>query len=205
MKIIAEAVAYMRRHPSERGTSRERQARCRVQIASRKADRVGFAAGAPPQMSAAGLDRWRHSVRKSGSSVGRRIGKGRLAGHHLGEQPAADWSQREAVMRVAEGEPQAAMALSRPDYRYHIGEAGTPPQPRRRLQPLPERKQFAGERFVAGELDRGWWRVALGEFDARRQANTLAHRHEHVAAVGVVQGMAEHGIALNSVMHVIAA
>jgi hypothetical protein len=63
--------------------------------------------------------------------------------------------------------------------------------------------QFAGERFVAGKLDRSWRRVALGEFDAR-QADALTHRHEQVAAVGVVQGMAEHGVALHAVMHVMA-
>jgi len=50
-------------------------------------------------------DRQQHSIRKSGCSIGRRIGKGRLSGHHLGEQPAADWSQSEAVVGVAKGEP----------------------------------------------------------------------------------------------------
>ena len=71
-------------------------------------------------------------------------------------------------MRVAEGEPepQAAVALGSPDHRYHIGEAGTPTQPRRRLQPVAERKQFAQvELFNIDEAFGGWNQAQAEHFD----------------------------------------
>jgi hypothetical protein len=51
-----------------------------------------------------GVD-WRGSIAEAARRVGRRIGKGCLAGHHFGEQPAGDRAEREAVVGVAEGEP----------------------------------------------------------------------------------------------------
>src|SRR5438034_7338670 len=102
-------------------------------------------------------------------------------------------------MGVAEGEPQALMAGTAPDHRDHIGKAGTPAQPRRRLHPLPERKQFAGERLVASELYGARRRVAIGEFDARRQANPREHWCQHVSTITVLQRMAERGVAADAV------
>jgi hypothetical protein len=126
--------------------------------------------------------------------------KGGFPSHHLGEQPAGDRSQREAVMRVAEDEPQAAMTLASPDHWNHIGKAGTPPDPRCRLQSRAKREQFAGERLVAGKLNVSWRCVALSEFDACGQANALpCSSHEQVATVGIMQRMAEPGVSVDAV------
>src|ERR1700720_3159355 len=47
-------------------------------------------------------------------------------------------------------------------------------------------------------------RVAISELDTGRQANSLAHRREREAAIGVTHGMAKPGIAFDAIMHVVA-
>src|SRR6516162_2864213 len=63
----------------------------------------------------------------------------------------------------------------------------------------------AKRRFIARELDRTRRRIAIGELDAGRQADPLSHRRERKAAVGVPHRVAECGIALDAIMHVVAA
>jgi len=75
----------------------------------------------------------RGSVPESAGRIGRRVGKWGLAGHHLGEQPSGDGAEGEAVMGVAKGEPQALVTFASPNNRDHVGKAGTPSEPRRRL------------------------------------------------------------------------
>jgi hypothetical protein len=76
------------------------------------------------------------------------------------------------------------------------GRQGRQAHPRFRLQSPRQRKQFARQRFIALELHRARRRIAISELDAGCQSNTLSHRRERKAAIGVSHGMAERGIAL---------
>jgi hypothetical protein len=144
------------------------------------------------------------SILEPAGSVARRVGEGLLSSHHLGEQPPGDWSEREAVMGMTEGEPQVLVPLAFANHRDHVGKTRSPAHPRFGLQPLAQGEQFAGQRFVARKLDRARRRVAISELDTGRQANSLAHRREREAAIGVTHGMAKPGIAFDAIMHVVA-
>ena len=54
-------------------------------------------------------------------------------------------------------------------------------------------------------MDRARRRVAISELDAGRQANSLDHRREREAAIGVTHGMTKRGISFDAIMHVVAA
>jgi len=95
--------------------------------------------------------------------------------------------------------------LALADHRDHIGQTRPAAHPGFGFQSFGQRKQFAGQRFIARELDRARRRIAISELDASRQADTLSHRRERKAAIGIPHGMAERGIALDTIMHVIAA
>src|SRR5580704_17019120 len=84
--------------------------------------------------------------------VARRVGEGLPPSHHLGEQPPGDGAEREAVMGMAEGEPQALVPLAFANHRDHVGKTGPPAHPRFGLQPFGQGKQFAGQRFIARKL-----------------------------------------------------
>ena len=60
------------------------------------------------------------------------------------------------------------------------------------------------QRFIARKLDRARRCVAISGLDTGRQANSLAHRREREAAIGVTHGMAKPGIAFDAIMHVVA-
>jgi hypothetical protein len=68
--------------------------------------------------------------------VARRVCEGLLPSHHLGEQPPGGGSEREAVMGMAEGEPQALVPLAFANHRDHVGKTGPPAHPRFGLQPF---------------------------------------------------------------------
>ncbi len=91
------------------------------------------------------------------------------------------------------------------DYRDHIGQTRPAAHPGFGLQSAGQRKQFPGQRFIARELNRARRRVTISELDAGCQADALSHRRERKAAIGVPHGMAERGIALDAIMHVVAA
>ena len=88
-------------------------------------------------------------------AVGRRIGEWRLAGHHLGQQPAAHGPEREAQVMVAEVEPQPLVLRRAADDGQHVRQARPAPQPRLGLDALAQRKDLARQRLDAGELHRG--------------------------------------------------
>ena len=62
----------------------------------------------------------------------------------------------------------------------------------------------AAQERIARKLDRARRCVAISELDTGRQANSLAHRREREAAIGVTHGMAKPGIAFDAIMHVVA-
>ena len=68
-----------------------------------------------------------------------------------------------------------------------------------------ERKKFAGCGQQALKLHRRRRRVAGGELDAARHADTLFHRRQHVAILGIEHRAGERGIALRTEMAMIAA
>lgn len=70
--------------------------------------------------------------------------------------------------------------------------------------PSGRRVDVVNQRFIARKLDRARRCVAIGELDTGRQANSLAHRREREAAIGVTHGMAKPGIAFDAIMHVVA-
>ncbi len=70
--------------------------------------------------------------------------------------------------------------------------------------PSGRRVDVVNQRFIARKLDRARRCVAISELDTGRQANSLAHRREREAAIGVTHGMAKPGIAFDAIMHVVA-
>jgi hypothetical protein len=61
------------------------------------------------------------SILESAGGEAQRFGEGLLPGHHLGGQTPGDGSEREAVMGMAEGEPQAPVPLTSADHGNHVG------------------------------------------------------------------------------------
>ena len=105
------------------------------------------------------MARWHQAAARLGTetlepigAIRPRITERTRAGDQLGNEASGRGAKRQPPVGVTEGEPQALVALASPDHRDHIGKAGPPAHPWRRLQPLSERKQFAGERLVATEL-----------------------------------------------------
>ena len=125
----------------------------------------------------------------------RGIGERLLSCHHLGQQPPGYRAEREAVMLMAEVEPQARMSRRGPDHRQEVWQARPPPEPGLRVDPLSERKRPARQRLHSVEHGGRRRRVAQREFRAGGQPHSLRHRGDEIAAVDVQYGMVEHAIA----------
>src|SRR5271168_2411921 len=103
----------------------------------------------------------------------------RLARHHLRQQPAADRTQREPPMLVAEVEPEALQTRRWADDRQHVGPAGPSSEP--------------------GLV------VAPREFRSGRESQAARHRRDEIALFEIEHGTAEPGVAARRIVHVIAA
>src|SRR4051794_37919191 len=136
---------------------------------------------------------YRKSKRRSGRSVQFSvkplhrerlwIGERRLTGHHLGEQAAGGRAQCQAVMLVAEVEPQPVVARRLADHRKHVRQTGPRAHPWFCLDRISQRKQRPRTRQRALDLDRRRRCVAAGEFHAGGEADTAIHRRQQKTGI----------------------
>src|SRR6202011_2075684 len=80
-----------------------------------------------------------------------------------------------------------------------------PPEPGLEIDRLGERKQLAGERQPALELDRRRRRVPLGDLEAAGQPDATLHRRDDEAVLEIEHRPAEHRVAGRPIMPGIAA
>src|SRR6185503_4253785 len=76
-------------------------------------------------------------------AVRRRIDEGPLAADELGDEASRHRAEREAVVGMAEGEPELLVPRRAPDNRHHVRRAGPRPHPRIRIEPLGKREELA--------------------------------------------------------------
>src|SRR6185295_16035361 len=95
-----------------------------------------------------------------------RVDEGLLAADYLGDQPPGDRSERQAVVRVTEREPEIAIARRGTDDRHHVRRAGTRAHPGVGIETLAEREELARDRLGAVELHRRLHAVAQRELGA---------------------------------------
>src|SRR4051812_29194647 len=103
------------------------------------------------------------SILEPPGAIGRGVDKGLLAAEHLGDKATGNRSERQAVVRVAEREPEIAVPRRRADYRHHVGRARARAHPGLVVQPLRQRKEIARDRLGAAELHGRADRVARRE------------------------------------------
>ena len=89
----------------------------------------------------------RRSVEALGA-VGGGVGEGRFAGDHLRQQLAAHRAQGQAVVGVAEVEPQAGVARGRADHRAHVRQARAAAQPGFGVEAFAQGVEAAGQGFA---------------------------------------------------------
>ena len=109
------------------------------------------------------------------------------------------------MVRMAEREPQPAVARRRADDRHHVRRAGARAHPGIGVEAIAKRKQLARDRLGAVQLDRRLHSVAQGELRPGGQADTAAHRRQEITALGVQDRVVEHRLAGGAVVHVVAA
>ena len=127
------------------------------------------------------------------------------ARHHLGDQPAGEGAECQAVVGVAEREPEILMFWRGPDDRHHVRRAGARAHPCLGIETFGEREQIAGDRLGAAELHRRADRIAQRELRAGGQPDAALHRRDHIAALDVEHRMVELRLACRAIVHVIAA
>src|SRR5450830_1802397 len=106
---------------------------------------------------------------------------------------------------MAEVEPQARVMHRRADHRAHVRQARTTTQPRFGVQTLAEWVELARQGFTATELNVIGLIAALRKLDARGQPDTLSHRRQNIATLGIANGMLQLCIVQRAVVHVVAA
>src|SRR2546423_5473003 len=115
-----------------------------------------------------------HAARIMSEAIGAKCGRldeWPLAAHHLGDHAARDGPERQAVMRVAESEPQPFMPRRGTDHRHHVRRARPRAHPRVAVEPFGEREELARDGLGAVELYRRLHAVAPRELGARGETD----------------------------------
>src|SRR4029078_2222553 len=136
-------------------------------------------------------------------TVRRRITKRCFAGYHFRDEPASRGAERQAPMRMSDGQPSPRHFRHAAKHRTGVGQARPAAHPGFVVDPFAERKKLARLRHDPVKLHGRGLSVTRGEFVTGRYADTLLHRRDQVTDVGVEHGTRKPRITLRAEMAVI--